>query len=352
VLRSVVGSVCLALLLSACSSNLLPREELSQLPIAVTYWNSDEARRLAEMEGDRPRERATREGVASIESLGRLLGAGGANRNAAGLKQYPGRLCFIDPVTLEITRVHAAPLGSRPMAWSADPRRLLFSNEQGGKYRHIFEYDLDSGDVRRLTTGSRYHSEGTFGPEGRFAYFAWRKTTGGYAAAVYATAPGGGSPRRLFEGEVVEDLSWEDWEDGQSTLIYTRLNSTLSRSGEALGQVVSRSLTAEGEVSPQARALARGREPTLTPDGQWIVYSSPITSGGWRLRRMRLDGSSKTALGKPSQRDEHNPAVSPDGRFVAYVGDDNGLDRLFVRRFDGTGDRILLTDGVVASPVW
>jgi Tol biopolymer transport system component len=51
-------------------------------------------------------------------------------------------------------------------------------------------------------------------------------------------------------------------------------------------------------------------------------------------------------------RDELDPAVSPDGRFIVYVAAEEGLNRLFVRRFDGSGDRILLSNGAVASPVW
>jgi Tol biopolymer transport system component len=66
---------------------------------------------------------------------------------------------------------------------------------------------------------------------------------------------------------------------------------------------------------------------------------------------MRPDGSGRTPLGKGAH-DERSPAVSPDGRFVAFIAEESGLDRLFVRRMDGSGDRILLGDGAVAWPVW
>ena len=96
--------------------------------------------------------------------------------------------------------------------------------------------------------------------------------------------------------------------------------------------------------------LGPGREPSFSPLGDWIVYSAPSREG-WRLRRIRADGSARSRFG-PSLRDEKMPSISPDGRFVVYVGESTGLERLFVRRMDGTGDRSLVDTGAVFSPVW
>jgi TolB protein len=98
------------------------------------------------------------------------------------------------------------------------------------------------------------------------------------------------------------------------------------------------------------RVLGRGRDPTFSPVGGWIVYSAP-TRDGWRLRRMRPDGSARAPLGT-AVRDEKTPSISPDGRFVVYVGEAMGLDRLFVKRIDGSGNRILLDVGSAFAPVW
>ncbi|HIL81869.1 MAG TPA: hypothetical protein EYG54_11510, partial [Myxococcales bacterium] len=46
------------------------------------------------------------------------------------------------------------------------------------------------------------------------------------------------------------------------------------------------------------------------------------------------------------------PAVSPDGQHIAYVSNEDGIDRLYLRRMDGSGDRILLADGAAAFPIW
>ena len=66
---------------------------------------------------------------------------------------------------------------------------------------------------------------------------------------------------------------------------------------------------------------------------------------------MRPDGSARKGLGNSVLR-ARSPAISPDGKHVAYVSNDDGLDRLYVRRMDGSGDRILLEEGAVAFPAW
>jgi Tol biopolymer transport system component len=103
---------------------------------------------------------------------------------------------------------------------------------------------------------------------------------------------------------------------------------------------------------PKPRVIARGVDPVFTPDGEWIVYSA-TTTRGIRLFRIRPDGAGRTAIGAGAE-DEHDPAVSPDGAYVAYVvrEAETERERLRVRRFDGSGDRPLVTSGDASSPVW
>ena len=107
-------------------------------------------------------------------------------------------------------------------------------------------------------------------------------------------------------------------------------------------------LDLEGDRVP--RPLAPGQDPVFSKDGEWVIYSAPAGDMK-RVRRMRPDGSARTNVGRMVRKEEA-PAISPDGRFILYVSRHNGLDRLFVKKFDGTGDRLLFDDGVVAWPVW
>jgi dipeptidyl aminopeptidase/acylaminoacyl peptidase len=69
----------------------------------------------------------------------------------------------------------------------------------------------------------------------------------------------------------------------------------------------------------------------LSPDGEWVVYSvgeanleeDTTTYDIWRAR---WDGSGKRALTRTPDEDEYQPAVSPDGKWIAFLSDRGGED--------------------------
>jgi TolB protein len=107
-------------------------------------------------------------------------------------------------------------------------------------------------------------------------------------------------------------------------------------------------LSLVGERSP--RRLGPGRDPAFGPDGHWVVFSAWI-GDRWQLWRIRPDGTGRARVGTGAL-DEVQPAVSPDGRHVAYVVEEDHRSSLYLRRLDGSGDRILFRDGDAESPVW
>jgi eukaryotic-like serine/threonine-protein kinase len=70
--------------------------------------------------------------------------------------------------------------------------------------------------------------------------------------------------------------------------------------------------------------------PTPTPDGRWIVYAStnPAKEGLWKIR---ADGAEATRI-VPSNY--AYPEVSPDGRAIAFIGQDaKGVNGVYVQDF-------------------
>jgi hypothetical protein len=103
-----------------------------------------------------------------------------------------------------------------------------------------------------------------------------------------------------------------------------------------------------GEDEP--RRLGPGREPRFCGPGDWIVYSAPVQRG-WKIWRMRADGTGRSPVGR-GVLDESAPSCSPDGGTVVYGASEDYFETLYVRRFDGSGDRILYADGDASHPVW
>jgi Tol biopolymer transport system component len=327
-----------------CATAGINRDELPEHPIAVTYWDSGDARRRAEIvaEAKEKKQGPRREGVAHLEHLGALVGL----EEAAGereLSRYPGYLALVDPRTARVERVHAAPAGSRALSWSNDGRRLMFATKHTRESSHLFEYDLDTQEVSRLTLGREAHITGGYGPDDRIAYFAVLRQGRKFRSRVYVTPGRGERGEVVSEGIQTDSLAWSH--QGGALVFVQRQRMGSSKAARPF--LLSRA----PEVGASAKRIAPGRDPVLTRDGRWVVYAAPVGES-WRLHRVRPDGSGRTSMGK-GVVDELDPAVSPDGRFVAYVSHADGEpDNLFVRRFDGTGDRVLLGAGAVAHPVW
>ena len=322
-------------LLGGCGTIGLSLEELPADPIAVTYWEPEEARRRAELMADQQAV-AQKRGVAEVEAIGRLFGA-----SRESVSRFPGHLCLVDPRTAEVTAIPEAPPGALPMAWSNDHDRLLFlSNHRDGV--QVYEYSRSKDEIRTITYGEHPHLYADYGLGGQIVLLQVVREKRRRFERVFVTDDQGRSPRVVFEDRSAETVRLSP--DGKS-LLYVR------RSVEGFGQSARPSeLVAVDLATGDERTLGRGREPSFSPIGDWIVYSAP-SRNGWRLRRMRPDGSARSPVAS-GIRDEKMPSVSPDGQFVVYVGEATGLERLFVRRMDGSGDRNLLDAGAVFAPVW
>ena len=93
-------------------------------------------------------------------------------------------------------------------------------------------------------------------------------------------------------------------------------------------------------------------EVTYSPDGEWLVYRVGGTAGARDLYARRMGADSVVAL-VTTGFDETSPAVSPDGRWLAYASNASGRYEVYVRPFPNTNDGILRvsTDGGT-EPAW
>ena len=66
---------------------------------------------------------------------------------------------------------------------------------------------------------------------------------------------------------------------------------------------------------------------------------------------MMLDEDRAVAPLLASPFNESNPAVSPDGAWIAYRSDESGRNEVYVDRFPDLGDRVQVSTGGT-SPLW
>jgi TolB protein len=107
---------------------------------------------------------------------------------------------------------------------------------------------------------------------------------------------------------------------------------------------------------PKAAMLSRGtwdeRDPAVSPDGRWLAFSSR-RNGWWDLYLMDLVSGELRQL-TATQGYEGHPAWSPDGQWIAFEAYYEGNYDLWILPLDGSGGPLRLTDSPAAdvSPHW
>ena len=332
---------CVAALGLACATAPVAFEELPEQPIALLYRTLAQGRERAEqvkrLRGESPDAALAAEGVMRLSAVEDYV-----DRLRGGRRVTPnlqGRLALLFPRTNQVEILSAFVPGALAGDWSADHRRLLAVSPQAGSAQ-LYEYSLERGELARLTGGHQPRLRGSYGPDGRIAYVEAEAAGQGLVLTVWVTDVAASRPRRISDGPHDQNPRWSP--DGRVLLFESVLD------GRPTIQAIDPD---DPDALPQP--IARGVEADVSPLGDWVVYARELDEG-FRLWRMRLDGTGKSALGARSQgqADERHPSVSPDGRYVVYVAEEQDRQRIRIRRMDGSGDRLLLEDGDGTLPVW
>ena len=95
------------------------------------------------------------------------------------------------------------------------------------------------------------------------------------------------------------------------------------------------------------------------PDGRRLAYFEFDPDSGWDLWTVALDVSDPDhpKPGKPelflrTPSNETLPAVSPDGRWIAYKSDESGTFEVYVRPFPGPGGKWQISNAGGQLPIW
>ena len=129
-----------------CAGRVINLSVLPEDVIAVRLWENEEARQRKDLmaqlvgkPGNLPR--------IGVMDLGDLANRSRTGDNRDPSNRFPGRLALINPRTFEVTFPEGAPFGARPLSWSSDRERLIFSsNRQNGRFQ--IPLPLDSSIAR------------------------------------------------------------------------------------------------------------------------------------------------------------------------------------------------------------
>ena len=279
---------------------------------------------------------------------------------------------FMAPPWIPASRSEKAHYGPGAMlaVWSPDGSRVL--SHEYGPGDPIFTTDLTGGDRRYLfkdIPGSHCHFP-IWSPDGRFVYFV-RGTPTINAMDIWRIPSRGGSPERLtYHSSRVAYPAFLDErtliytvtaDDGSGSGLYTidverrsphrasfgaeeyisvsvdsgghRLVATVSNPVRNLWSVpIAANIAGESSVARFPLPTARALGPRFGPDYLLYLSSKGGSDGLWKLK----DGIA-SELWKPAEGFLTSaPAISPDGRQIAFSIRKGGRSHLYIMASDGT----------------
>jgi eukaryotic-like serine/threonine-protein kinase len=118
---------------------------------------------------------------------------------------------------------------------------------------------------------------------------------------------------------------------------------------------VRRIMLKAADGTGDAKELLKGLEAVFSPDGKFILYSTPDQiqrQQGWDLWYVGTEPGAKPVPFLITLKDERYAEFSPDGKYVAYASNESGRYEVYVMRFpSGEGkSRVSIAGGSV--PRW
>jgi Tol biopolymer transport system component len=158
---------------------------------------------------------------------------------------------------------------------------------------------------------------------------------------LYVLDPAAGTSERVSSGDEVEFAEWA--RDG-GELLYVKDNTTI------VAQRPNRSGGERTIWKGDGRNI--GRFSTYGPWIAFVVRSESRETGGSDLVVFNRDsGTVRSYIA--SSFGENSPTISPDGKWLAYTGNETGRDEVYVAAFpDASQGRNIVSNDGGTEPVW
>ena len=211
------------------------------------------------------------------------------------------------------------------LAWTPDGR-IVYQSNAGGS--NIWIMGADGAGAKQLTANARINQLPEVSPDGRYIVFLSYRTG---VPHLWRMNIDGSDPRQLAKSASGES-SARFSPDGR-WLVYRT----------ALGRWTVWKMPADGSGEPVQLTDKYSRSPAVSPDGKLIAYFYREDTGPWRIVVVPFEGGGPLkafdipALPTPSLR------WTPDGRALAYVHTRSGVSNIVAQPLDG-GNPKPLTD--------
>ena len=227
---------------------------------------------------------------------------------------------------------------------------LVFSQDTGGgEFFQLYRYDLADGKVTLLTDGKARNSGGTWAHGGgRFAYTSTRRN--GKDTDLYVITPATPSSDKLMLQLSGGGWRVSDWSPDNATILlteYVSINESHLWSFDLKSSLLER-------VTPKTGEKISWTGASFAKDGRSLFVTSDQGSEFQRLCRYDLASHQLTPLTPNLKWDVESFDLSPDGKTLAFVSNEDGVSVLHL--LDAKSGRELRTPklplGVITGLEW
>jgi serine/threonine-protein kinase len=166
-----------------------------------------------------------------------------------------------------------------------------------------------------------------------------------YALSVWIKRLNTGPLSRLtFEEGSAHRVGWSP--DGH------RVSYTFTRDSSPT-ELWSRSANGTGQARLELRNQRGVYSGIWSRDGRWLVVRTGLVDGSSDIQVLRVGVDTVPRMLLNGPYDEKAPALSPDGRWLAYVSNESGRDEVYVRPFpDVDGGKWQVSRNGGNEPLW
>jgi Tol biopolymer transport system component len=219
--------------------------------------------------------------------------------------------------------------------FSPDGKMIIYQAEEkdtGNPFYQIFTMDLETGRVRRVSTGVGKTTCSFFRPDGK--------------KIIFASSHLDPDAKKHYEEEYQRRK--DDAASGKHRRYQWDFDPYMT---------IFEADPDGGNLKPLSHAKGYNAEGSYSPDGRQIVFTSGRDApDGYELYIMDADGSNVRKLTNAPHCYNGGPFFSPDGKRVVFRSDRKEKDRLqlYVINADGTGEKALTDDQnwVCWAPYW
>ncbi|HEX7777839.1 MAG TPA: CehA/McbA family metallohydrolase, partial [Vicinamibacterales bacterium] len=195
----------------------------------------------------------------------------------------------------------------------------------------------EGGEAIALTQGPWYHFEPEWSPDGRS--IAMTIDTGGNLDIGVVGADGGVVTRLTSAPEVEIEPAW------------SRDSQELFFVGRGRGFDIFRLKLADKSIAPAVAANGDQIQPAVSPDGRTLAYVSPVSgrlgTGGIWTRPTAADAAAAGTLVHYEESEYRmRPKWSADGRAFLFDSDEMGSNDIAIVAFDGGNPVVVTNDGM------